>query len=82
MVFLPVAQIKGCDPFIQLDLEIYLIFFPLHLLKERKYDSISQRRNPKLKKQSEKKRATFSSLNRKLKTIPGNSLPNIAHENY
>ena len=82
MVFLPVAQIKGCVPFIQLDLEIYLIFFPLHLLKERKYDSISQRRNPKLKKQSEKKRATFSSLNRKLKTIPGNSLPNIAHENY
>ena len=57
-------------------------FFPLHLLKERKYDSISQRRNPKLKKQSEKKRATFFSLNHKLKTIPGNSLPNIAHENY
>lgn len=57
-------------------------FFPLHLLKERKYDSISQRRNSTLKKQSEKKRATFFFLNHKLKTIPGNSLPNITQGNY
>ena len=57
-------------------------FFPLQLLKERKYDSISERRNSEHNKQSEKKRATFLSLNHKLKTVPGNNLPNIAQENY
>lgn len=34
-------------------------FFPLHLLKKRKYDSISERRNSERKKQSEKKELPF-----------------------